>query len=58
MILKPYLKYFYEIIAIVIGITISFIVDEWREDRQNRTETVNSLSSIKEDLKWWQVHKQ
>ena len=33
--MKPYLKYVYEVIAIVVGITLSFMVDEWREERQN-----------------------
>ena len=48
--LKSSLKYVYEVIAIVVGITISFMVDEWREESQNRKETLTLLSSIKEDL--------
>jgi uncharacterized protein DUF6090 len=48
--MKPYLKYIYEIMAILIGITLSFMVDEWREDRQNRMETIDALKMVKNDL--------
>jgi len=50
MTLKPYLKYVYEVIAIVVGITISFMVDEWREERQNREELVVALKLINKEL--------
>ncbi|MDH5367177.1 MAG: hypothetical protein OEW67_09340 [Cyclobacteriaceae bacterium] len=48
--LPHYAKYLFEIIAIFIGITLSLIVDEWRENRQNREETVKALKMIRGDL--------
>jgi hypothetical protein len=48
--MRPYLKYFFEIAAIVVGVTISFMVDEWRENRRNRSSTVSSLERIQNDL--------
>jgi len=48
--MKGWLKYLFEIIAIFIGITGSFLLDEWREDNQNRDETVEVLKLIKSDL--------
>jgi len=50
MSLKPYLKYLFEVVAIVVGITLSFMVDEWREDKQNREELVGALKIINKDL--------
>lgn len=44
-------KYFIEFLVIFIGITASFLVDEWREDRQNRAETLKALKLIKFDLR-------
>ena len=48
--LKPYLKYIYEVLAIVIGITLSFMVDEWREERQNREIENTYLINLRSDL--------
>ena len=48
--MKPYLKFLFEVVAIVVGITLSFMVDEWREDRQNREHTLRSLKEIRGDL--------
>ena len=48
--LPAYAKYIFEVLAIFVGITLSFMVDEWREDKQNREETLTALGIIKEDL--------
>ena len=48
--MNKYLRYVFEIVAIVVGITISFIVDEWREDRQSRKETEKVLIDIHRNL--------
>ena len=48
--MKKYVKYFIEFIVIVAGITVSFMVDEWREERRNREETVDLLRKIKSNL--------
>ena len=48
--LPAYAKYLFEVLAIFVGITLSFMVDEWREDKQNREETVKALKMIREDL--------
>ncbi|MDH5400184.1 MAG: hypothetical protein OEX02_18675 [Cyclobacteriaceae bacterium] len=50
MSLKPYLKYVYEVLAIIVGITISFMVDEWREERQNKIAENTYLKNIRSDL--------
>lgn len=44
------LKYLYEVAAIVVAITLSLLVDEWREKRQQREETAEVLKLIKSDL--------
>lgn len=49
--MKKSFKFVFEVIAIVIGITLSFLVDEWREDRQLREETYKVLRLIQSDLK-------
>jgi hypothetical protein len=48
--MKKLSQYLFEFIAIFTAITISFLVDEWREARQNREETVKALQIIKFDL--------
>ena len=44
--MKPYLKYLFEVLAIVVGITLSFVVDEWREERQKKREEIQSLEKL------------
>lgn len=48
--MKKISKYLIELIVIVVGITLSFMVDEWREERQNREETLKVLSNLKFNL--------
>lgn len=43
-------KYIFELIAIFLAITLSFLVEEWREDRQNRKETVKAIRMIQFDI--------
>lgn len=43
-------KYIYEFLTIFIAVTISFLVDEWREENQNRKETLNALQLIRSDM--------
>lgn len=43
-------KHLIEFIVIFIGITASFLVDEWREKKQNREETIKALELIKFDI--------
>ena len=38
--MKKHLKYLIELIVIVVGITLTFMVDDWREERQKR-ECIN-----------------
>jgi len=38
MTLPTYAYYLLEVLAIFIGITLSFLVNEWREEKQNREE--------------------
>lgn len=44
-------KYLLEFLVIFIGITASFLVDDWREDNQYRAETIKALKLIKFDLR-------
>lgn len=48
--MKKYLKYLIELVVIVMGITLSFMVDEWREERQDREETVKVLKMLRSDI--------
>lgn len=48
--MSKYSKYFFELIAIFLAITLSFLVEEWREDRQNRKETVKAVKMIQFDI--------
>lgn len=43
-------KYLFEFLAIFIAITASFLLDEWRETRQNREETKKALEFIRMDI--------
>ena len=42
--------FFFEVAAIVVGLTISFLIDEWRQERKIQQEEVRILKSISEDL--------
>lgn len=48
--MKDFRKYLIEILVIVIGITISFLVNEWREERKERQEEKEILTDIKYGL--------
>ncbi len=43
-------KYLFEIIVIFIGITISFLVESWRRDREVQLETKKQLTLLRNDL--------
>ncbi len=48
---KDWLRYIFEILVIIIGVTLSFIVNEWREaERQKKAEIV-ALEEILRDLR-------
>ena len=49
--MKSYLKYVVELIVIVVGITLSFMVDEWREERKNRDKEIKAMKEILSGLK-------
>ena len=48
--MKKFGKYIFEIIAIFIGITASFLVDEWREDAERRKDLEANLRAIAHQL--------
>jgi hypothetical protein len=43
-------KYLYEVVAIFLGISISFWFDKWREDRKDRELEQKILQNLKENL--------
>jgi hypothetical protein len=43
-------KYIFEILVIFIGITISFLFESWRNDREGRLETKKQLTLLRNDL--------
>ena len=47
---KTYVRYLIEIVVIVAGITLSFLVDEYREDKREKEEYKIYLSKLKSDL--------
>lgn len=44
-------KYLFEVLAIITGITLSFLFDEWRDIRLDRRTSRDLLSSISDNLK-------
>jgi len=44
-------RYLFEFITIFVAISLSFLVEEWREERQNRDETKKALEFIKMDMR-------
>ena len=40
-----------EVSAIIIGLTVSFMIDEWRQEQKQRKQEIEILKSIAEDLK-------
>ena len=42
--------FFFEVAAIVVGLTISFLIDEWRQERKIQQQEVKIIKSINEDL--------
>ena len=52
MVYKKYLiKYSFEFIVIVIGISFSFWIDEWNKDNTNKVQHVEDLKAVLNDLK-------
>jgi hypothetical protein len=49
---KTFGRYFAEIVIIFIGITISFIFEEWREEKANRQQEREFIESLLGDLKF------
>lgn len=47
---KEIQRYLFEIIVIFIGITISFVFESWRKDREEQHETKKQLTLLKNDL--------
>ncbi len=45
------LNYLFEIFVIIIGITLSFLVNEWRENNKIREEEITALETILDNLK-------
>lgn len=43
-------KYLFEVLAIITGITLSFVFDEWRQERRDKRECVELLRSFRENL--------
>ncbi len=43
--------YFFEIVVIIIGITLSFLVNEWRENSKIQKEEITALETILENLR-------
>lgn len=44
------LRYFIELLVIIVGITISFMLQQWQQNRENHTMTIQMLERIREDL--------
>ena len=40
-----------EVSAIIIGLTVSFMIDEWRQEQKQRKQEIEILKGIAEDLK-------
>ena len=52
MVYKKYLiKYSFEFIVIVIGISFSFWIDEWNKNKTNKVQHVEDLKAVLNDLK-------
>jgi len=55
--LKEYLNklalgyFIVEVLVIVVGLTVSFMIDEWRQEQKQREQEIHILYSIAEDLK-------
>ncbi|MCB0662965.1 MAG: hypothetical protein KDC24_09510 [Saprospiraceae bacterium] len=43
-------NYFLELITIVVGIMLSFFINEWRENSKNKEKEITYLQNIKEEL--------
>ncbi len=48
--MKPYLKYIFEVLAIVVGISLSFMVDEWKKKNEEQKIEISYISRLKSDL--------
>lgn len=48
-------KYVIEFLAIFLAISLSYLVEEWREDKQNRAETKNALELIRMDTNYYKL---
>ncbi len=47
---KEIQRYLFEIVVIFIGITISFVFESWRKDREEQRETKKQLTLLRNDL--------
>lgn len=43
-------KYLFEFIVIVLGISVSFAIDEWDQNRKNKIQHIKDLQSLRNDL--------
>lgn len=50
--MKKFSKYIIELIVLVVGITLSFMVDEWREDREKSAQLEQIFSEIKTNVEF------
>ncbi len=48
--MKKFSKYIFEVLAIFIGITASFLVDEWREEHELSKRLFENLKAIRQEL--------
>ena len=48
---KHIIKYSFEFIVIVIGISFSFWIDEWSKNNTNRIQHIEDLKAVLNDLK-------
>jgi len=49
--MSKYSKFLLELLAIFLAITLAYLVEEWREEQQNREETIKAIELIQFDLK-------
>ena len=48
---KQIIRYSFEFLVIVMGISVSFWINEWDETRSNKNQYLKDLKSIRNDLK-------
>ncbi len=45
-----YPRYFLELIVIIFGVTVSFMLNEWRENRKMENVEISALETIRDDM--------